>query len=76
MASKLEIEVGVPHVESRINDIRNSSYNINIVLLDIMDNVAKGCQTRILYNHFHDYIKNMIIMDNDKKVLIYIYIYI
>ena len=67
MASQLEIEVGVPHVKSRINDIRNSSYNINIAFLDIMDNVAKGCQTKILYNHKDDDIKNIIIMDDDKE---------
>jgi len=67
MANQLDISVGVPHVKSRIKDIRNSSYSIYIAILDIMDNVEKGYTTRILFNRHNNYVKNIIIMDNDKE---------
>jgi len=63
----LPISVGVPHVKSRINDIRNSSYNTYTSILDIMDNVSNGYMTKILFETLNNDITSIIIMDNDKE---------
>ena len=42
--------VGVPHVRRRINEVRNSSYDIFTAILDILDNVSKGYETIIEFD--------------------------
>ena len=59
----MNIQVGVPHVERRILEVRNSSYDITIALLDILDNVAKGFETYIELTG--EDIQSIIIRDND-----------
>jgi len=61
----MNINVGVPHVKSRIKEVRNSSYDIQIALLDIMDNVAKGFDTFIEFDGNGEFIESIIIRDND-----------
>ena len=62
------IVVGVPHVRSRINDIINSSYNLNSAIFDIMDNVNKGYDIYIdIQNNDDGYIFLIIIRDNDPE---------
>lgn len=53
----MDINVGVPHVSRRINEVRNSSYDITIALLDLMDNVEKGFETYIDWQELNYKIK-------------------
>jgi len=63
--TRLGVKVGVPHIKRRIFEIRNSSYDIYIALLDIIDNVEKGYRTYIDYTHDREYINTIYIRDND-----------
>ena len=52
----MNINVGVPHVKSRFNEVSNSSYDIQSAILDIMDNVAKSFETFIDFESNGEYI--------------------
>ena len=62
----MNIIVGVPHVNRRIKEVENSSYDIPTALLDLMDNVEKGFDTYIEFEENGEgNIDAIIIRDND-----------